>query len=758
MNQKNLRQKAEALLRDEYPLEDLVSFENVSRVLHELRVHQIELEMQNDQLNKAQRELESVHQKYIDHYELAPVGYFMFDRNGLVIEVNLTGASLLGRQRDRLLHKPFVAYLTSRSRATFLSHLQTVQATEFSHTCELAIQRMLLDGSLIYVQMESRLASSQENGELLFRSVIMDVTDRHRAEEALRSNEALLEATIESLPFEFFALDSEGRYFLQNSISRRCWGGNIIGKYPRELVTKKNFETVSLQNNQRAFAGETIKNELEYVLEGKKKYSYNIITPIWVNDQVEGIVGVNIDVTDRREAEELVREHQSKLQIILDAVPAMVFFKDKQNRLLMVNKAYTEFTGLPREALEGQSAFDLSTNQELADIYWQDDLQVINTGQPKRNILEPLFTDETRWFQTDKIPYRDITGQIIGVVGFSVEITERRQAEMALARSEARLRAVINNVTDGIITIDDQGLIASFNSAAETIFGYTAEEVIGQNVKILMPEPYCHHHDFYLAEYKRTGEAHIIGHGREVLGRRKGGVIFPLDLAISELVLDDHTMFIGLVRDITDRKEAELEIQQAHQKLTQAYDETLAGWARALELRDKETEGHSQRVTEMTVRLACEMGIFGETLIHVRRGALLHDIGKMGVPDHILLKRGPLDDHEWGIMRQHPVYAYQMLSPIAYLRPALAIPYCHHERWDGSGYPRGLQGTEIPLAARIFAVVDVWDALSSDRPYREAWSRQDVVAYLRIHAGHLFDPQIVEKFLKIIEQDLLDKP
>ncbi len=193
------------------------------------------------------------------------------------------------------------------------------------------------------------------------------------------------------------------------------------------------------------------------------------------------------------------------------------------------------------------------------------------------------------------------------------------------------------------------------------------------------------------------------------------------------------------------------ELRHSHRELERAYDSTLEGWARALELRDRETEGHARRVTEMTVRLARAMGIEGEMLAHLRRGALLHDIGKMGIPDNILLKPGPLTEEEWSIMRQHPQYARDMLSPITFLHPALDIPYCHHEKWDGTGYPRELKGEEIPLAARIFAVVDVWDALTgSDRPYREAWSREKAMEYIRSQAGKHFDPRVVEVFLATV--------
>ncbi len=199
-------------------------------------------------------------------------------------------------------------------------------------------------------------------------------------------------------------------------------------------------------------------------------------------------------------------------------------------------------------------------------------------------------------------------------------------------------------------------------------------------------------------------------------------------------------------------------LQQANQELLEAYDSTLEGWVRALNLRNKETEEHTRRVTEMTLRLAVAMGVDEKELVHIKRGALLHDIGKMGIPDDVLLKRGPLIESEWVAMHRHPEYARQLLSGIEYLRQAVDIPYYHHERWDGSGYPQGLKGEEIPLSARIFAVVDVWDALSSDRPYRKHWQPERVLDYIRAQAGRHFDPKVVEVFLRLLNETENNQP
>jgi PAS domain S-box-containing protein len=214
--------------------------------------------------------------------------------------------------------------------------------------------------------------------------------------------------------------------------------------------------------------------------------------------------------------------------------------------------------------------------------------------------------------------------------------------------------------------------------------------------------------------------------------------------------LDFLETLAGQAAIAIDNAELYENLQRANISLSLAYDTTLEGWSRALDLRDRETEGHTERVSEMTLRLAREMAIHEAELVHIHRGALLHDIGKMGIPDAILFKPGPLTEDEWTIMRLHPVFAHELISPIEFLRPALDIPYCHHEKWDGSGYPRGLKGEQIPLAARLFAVADVWDALSSDRPYRNAWDQSQVRQYLREQSGSHFDSKVVEVFLRTL--------
>ena len=212
--------------------------------------------------------------------------------------------------------------------------------------------------------------------------------------------------------------------------------------------------------------------------------------------------------------------------------------------------------------------------------------------------------------------------------------------------------------------------------------------------------------------------------------------------------LENLQLSISLYRNESRiRYESEQNVKQLNQELELAYQTTLEGWSRALELKDKETEGHSHRVTDLTIEVAEKFDFDENAIRYVYYGALLHDIGKMGVPDEILNKPGELTPEERAIINQHPIYAFEMLKDIEYLQQAISIPYSHHENWDGTGYPQGLQGEEIPLPARIFSVVDNWDALTSDRPYRNAWSKEKAYNYIKEQSGKKFDPQVVEIFV-----------
>lgn len=378
------------------------------------------------------------------------------------------------------------------------------------------------------------------------------------------------------------------------------------------------------------------------------------------------------------------------------------------------------------------------------------------------------------------------------ILGVLVDITERKRTEEALSRQLTHLRA-LNTINQTIIGSLD------LKRTLDVFLRQVTEELHVDAADVLLFNPHIHMLEFKASigfrndDIKQTRERfgegyagraalerqiiHIVnleGGGEEfvrtaLIGREgfiayfgipliaKGQLLGVLEIFHRDILVTDSE-WMDLLEALANQAAISIdnaklfdELQRTNVELEMAYDTTLEGWSAALDLRDRETEGHTQRVTDMTIRLARLAGFNDEEIIHVRRGALLHDIGKMGIPDAILLKPDRLTSEELVIMRKHPIYAYELLYPIKYLRPAIDIPYCHHEKWDGTGYPRALKGEQIPLAARIFAVVDVWDALISERHYRAAIPKEKVIEMVRSESGKHFDPQIVKAFMKFIK-------
>jgi HD-GYP domain-containing protein (c-di-GMP phosphodiesterase class II) len=307
-----------------------------------------------------------------------------------------------------------------------------------------------------------------------------------------------------------------------------------------------------------------------------------------------------------------------------------------------------------------------------------------------------------------------------------------------LPNSDQRLDAMLQAFDDFMLVLDQKGRILDYKSGD------------GPSLNILKKNPNpLYLEDIVPAEVKKKYEHALdeLNHGNKVvffeymLSRTTGDTWYE-----SRLVPFTNHQNIMFVRNITKYRQS-----SSSPELTLAYDKTIEGWSHALHLRDHETEDHTRRVTGMTLNLARRLDIPESELIHIRRGATLHDIGKVAIPDHILFKPGPLTAEEWGTMRQHPLIAVEILKSISYLTPALFIPRSHHEKWDGSGYPEGLSGENIPLSARIFAFADVFDALTSNRPYRRAWSQADAIDYVRKNTGTHFDPGIVPAFIQMLQ-------
>jgi PAS domain S-box-containing protein/putative nucleotidyltransferase with HDIG domain len=503
------------------------------------------------------------------------------------------------------------------------------------------------------------------------------------------------------------------------------------------------------------------------------------------------VIQCNIrDITERMRITISLQENEKKYHDLLNQNPEGFFIIEMAGNILTVNKAMCKALGYSEDEFLAMKIWDIIPEQYLDQ--YRKRLTKILVGKSLGEATEYALcgkNGEIHYVEVLATP-RFSGKDIIGFQGIARDITTRKRADERIKRQLEHLTAL--SATDRVISANsDLGLsLAEILTHVTKELGIDAADILILNSSSQMLE--------YGAELGFRGKAITKTQvrvdasyaGRAVLERQlvqminlgdeadhsclttrlqgenfvcyygvpliaKGQVKGVLEV-FHRAALEPDTEWFDFLNALAGQAAIAIEnaslfesLQRSNQELTLAYDATIEGWSHALDLRDKETEGHTQRVTVMTGKLARSFGLSEAELVQVRWGALLHDIGKMGVADGILNKPSPLTDEEWLAMKKHPTFAYEMLSPIRYLRLALDIAYCHHEKWDGSGYPRGLKGEQIPLVARIFTIADVWDALKSERPYRTAWAEEKVCAHIRSLSGTHFDPQVVDAFMGI---------
>jgi PAS domain S-box-containing protein/putative nucleotidyltransferase with HDIG domain len=592
------------------------------------------------------------------------------------------------------------------------------------------------------------------------------------------------------------ATDEQLRITAWNRAAERIYGWTateVMGRSVAEVLRS------GLTEEQQAEAQKLLKEKSSF--RSERLHSSKNGQPVYVEEntialtdqrgKITGYVSVNRDITERRKAEEALRENErllSESQRIGHV--GSWSYNLNTNSLQYSDEMYRLFDVSPREFPHSSEAF-LNLIYPLdhpAAVQWMLDIRM---GRQPGELDFRIFrkNGELRYLQCRGAITFDSTGRPVRFIGMAQDITERKLAEIQIRQQIERLNALreidqaISTSFDLNITLDillSQVIAQLQVDAADVLLedstGQMLEYVAGrgfrtsavETARVRMADSQAgramrERRSIHIESYK-PDERLLTPLGASenfvsyfslpliVKGKSKG----VLEI-FHRAPLHPYSEWLDFLNTLAGQAGIAIEnttlfenLERSNQELSQAYDATIEGWSRALDLRDKETEGHTLRVTVVTIKLARAFNFPEEELLHTRWGALLHDIGKMGVPDNILLKPEPLTEEEWIIMRKHAQYAYDLLKPIAFLGSALDIPYCHHEKWDGTGYPRGLKEDEIPLAARLFAIVDVWDALTSDRPYRPAWSKDEALAYIRDQSGKHFDPQVIEAFLKMI--------
>ncbi len=744
----------------------------------------------------------------------------VFDGDGIIKFVNQATCTLLGYNKQEIVNKTPNQGMVDN--IAFAGMLETIFKGEVVRN--LGLECRSRNGRIHTLNLSTTIMKDQGDNLLAVVCVMADVTERKRAEEALRKAHDELETRVRERTMELTELNDlllfevkeraaveeelyRSRQMLQlvmDNIPQRVFWKDLDFRYmgcnrpfaenaglenPAESIGRDDFQMPWFEDavRYREIDRQVIEKnspELNYEeqqLQPDGTVSWLIRNKVPLHDRdgnVIGVLGTIQNITESMRIKETLRF----TQFSVDQAVFPIFWLDEEGRFSYMNEA-CRYLGYSTEELGAMTIFDITPelSRENWSAWWRE---IIDKGF---NTFEGLHKTKEGSLVPVELTVHPVehSGRVFHL-SYVRDISERKKAEERIRNQLERLGALraideaISASLDLKVTLNvvlDQ-IIAQLDADAADILllndsyklrhaasrGFRTNALrhtslaIGQGNagRVAMEMRIVHVPDVRSGEnpFKSApllyDEGFISYYGLPLVA--KGQTVGVLEIffrstqKLEQERLDFLETMAGHAAIAIDNATLFTGLQKSNLELTLAYDSTLEGWSRALDLRDRETEGHSQRVTDMTEHLAKTMDVPESEIMHMRRGAILHDIGKMGIPDHILLKSGPLDEQEMAIMQCHPVYAFEFLSPIIFLLPALEIPYCHHEKWDGSGYPRGLKGKQIPLSARIFAIVDVWDALRSDRPYRAAWSYEKTRDHILGLAGTHFDPRVVEVF------------
>lgn len=750
---------------------------------------------------RAQRERQISEERFSAVFQTSPIAIFITrQKDKQFIDANAEFLRHSGYTREEVLGRTSQDLALWTDQADRQSVWSMVEAHLPVHSREVTFRNRAGDEICGVLS----LVPTEVAGEACMIGFVRDITEEKRAQHQLENSEkrarhiaVALQHTLDLSLDLITSLGPDNRFITVSAAS-----GRILGHAPEEMIGHPFSDFI--HPDDRTMTGA----EIERIRSGhatttfQNRHCHKDGRVIWLEWSAVvlpggGVVyGVGRDITQRRAAE----EDQAFLAAIVQASRNAIIGLSLSGTVRSWNPGAEKLYGYAAAEVIGQSVTFLIP----AELHNQEAEMLERATQGQR---VPTFEAwrTTRGGQQILVlitiaPVLDAAGQVIGVSKTAQDITALRSAEREIQALNEDLQRQLRHVT-GLRAIDHSiAASAELDVTLGLILDNVRQQLDVDVTAILLFDPqrkmlkYAVTRGFYAARPEKSVMKLGVGlAGRVALTRQplsvpdlssaavlpawretfqnegltayygvplvsKGqlvGVVEVLHHQATPLSLEWLTTLDTLVSQAAiaiNNAWLVKELERSNSELRSAYDETIEGWARALDLRDRETEGHSRRVTGMTVELCQRLGFTPEQLVDVRRGALLHDMGKMGIPDAVLLKPGTLTDEEWTLMRKHPEYAVSLLSPIEFLRPALDIPQYHHERWDGSGYPVGLAGNAIPLVARAFAVVDVYDALTSDRPYRQAWTREQTLIHIQNSSGTHFDPEVVDAFIQMIQQ------
>ena len=712
-------------------------------------------------------------------------GIVAFDRDFNYTYVNTHAGELLGRKAAELVGKNYwTEFPESRGTAFANAYVQAMASQQ-----PVVLEDFYAPWNRWFA---NQIFPSQEGLTIFFT----EITERKRSEAALHDSEARFRSFIEQSSEGMVLIDEYGQIIEWNSAQENISGitrAEVLGcpyweiqhrTLPEDLKAKYKPEyfRAGLQNALQTGglpAQVAAREAIIQTASGQNKPIFQVSFPIRTESGYR--IGALVrDITERKVAEQALMEGEARLRAIVQTANDAVVTMNKDQIIVDWNMAAETIFGYSSVEALGMVISQIVPKQLRNKQATGIARALAGEQQVFGKMIEVMgLSKDGREFPIEMTLAEWKTQAGVFFTGIIRDVSERKRREIemqAISTLSAAMRSVPNRAEILLVIVEQlSSLLQCEAISAEIIDPVTGDAVVeaaygiwepfvnlrqaagtGLN-KIIQETRQPYHKNHLRQDANLFAPGYICGQIRAVAGvplYTHDRLIGFLWMGRKKEIAEPEVRLLTAVADIAANAIHRATLHEQTQKdatdLALAYDTTLEGWAQALEMRDQETEGHARRVVKMTIDLASAMGVTGVDLVHVRRGALLHDVGKMGIPDTILLKPGTLNDREWEIMRRHPEYAFQFMRQIDYLNQAIDIPYCHHEKWDGTGYPRGLQGEGIPLLARIFSVIDVWDALTSDRTYRKAWSSEQAKRYIAEQAGKHFDPRVVAVFLENI--------
>jgi PAS domain S-box-containing protein len=731
---------------------DYLMKDHLARLVPAIKRELAEAEVRR-QHRLSQEALQESQTRYRVLFDQSPFGVLLLDpETTRPIDFNYRAHTQLGYTREEFALLPLSAYEVDDSR----SHTFQKAKDSDGEWNEYTATHRSKTGELRSVDVTVRKMTL--GGAQVLHYVYDDVTERKQIEASYHSSEQRFETLTDLLPVGVYSTNQDGNLVYTNKKWLEMAGmtpGQAEGDGWVTAVHPEDREKVS-ENWRKVIESHSVW-DIDFRFEtpaGKISWVHGLASELFDNEgHHTGYIGANIDITERKQAEEVIRESEEKFRRVFENSGIAISLAGLDGHFFNCNSAVTRILGYTPEEYNRLTISSISHPDDARknEIYFQELLEGKRDSfsMEKRNRHKD---GHYVWGQLTGSLVRDVNNKPLFSLGLFEDITERKATEEALRESKEHYQSLFTNMMNGFaycqMLYENKKpvdfIYLEVNEAFANLSGL--QNVTGKKASEAIPG-FAETDKELLEIYSRvalTGKPEIFEYYVHALD----------DWYSISVYCPKKEYFVAIFDVISTRKRAEESLRKFTFDLEEAYDATLQGWSAALEMRERETAGHSRRVVDLTLELARSFGIKSSELVHIERGALLHDIGKMGIPDSILLKPGPLTDDEWVVMRQHPIYAYRLLSHIPYLLPALDIPYFHHEHWDGNGYPQGLKDKDIPLPARLFAVVDVWDALSSDRPYRPAWTAKAVRTYIENQSGKQFDPEVVRVFLKLVENRL----